>query len=270
MNAFLTNLAVDRKVSASTQDQALAALLFLYQQVLDINIGWVEIAVRATRPRRLPVVLTRPEVHEILRQMSGVPQIIAGLLYGAGLRLFEAIELRVKDIEFGRNEIVIRDGKGQRDRTTMLPQSLKPALLKHLEKVRALHDADLKAGAGRVVLPDALSVKYRNADREWGWQYVFPASSQYVEQPSGIPRRHHLHESVVQKAMKQAVRQGKIAKPASCHTMRHSFATHLLEAGYDIRTIQELLGHRDVRTTMVYTHVLNRGGRGVKSPADLL
>jgi integron integrase len=267
---FLSDLAVNEKVSASTQNQALNALLFLYQHVLNQPIGWVGDVVRAKRPKRLPVVLTRQEVKTILAQLEGVPLLVRTLLYGAGLRLSEALRTRVKGVDFVRNEIVVRDGKGEKDRVTMLPAAVKEPLLQHLEQVRRVHQADLKAGLGRAHLPYALARKYVNADREWGWQYIFPASSHFVDRQTGIRHRYHLHESVVQKAVKQAVRGAGLTKPASCHTFRHSFATHLLEDGYDIRTVQELLGHKDVSTTMIYTHVLNRGGRGVRSPVDSL
>jgi integron integrase len=267
---FLSDLAVNEKVSASTQNQALNALLFLYQHVLNQPIGWVGDVVRAKRPKRLPVVLTRQEVKAILAQLEGAPLLVCTLLYGAGLRLSEALRTRVKDVDFVRNEIVVRDGKGEKDRVTMLPAAVKEPLLQHLEQVRRVHQADLKAGLGRAHLPYALARKYVNADREWGWQYIFPASSHFVDRQTGIRHRYHLHESVVQKAVKQAVRGAGLTKPASCHTFRHSFATHLLEDGYDIRTVQELLGHKDVSTTMIYTHVLNRGGRGVRSPVDSL
>jgi len=268
LQSFLTHLAIQKHVNASTQNQALSAILFLYREVLKMDDMGLGMAVRARRPERLPVVLTRQEVRAILDLMTGMPRLVAGLLYGSGLRLMECLTLRVKDVDFTRNEILVRDGKGQKDRVTMLPESAKDPLLRHLQRVQKLHEQDLKRGAGRVSLPDAICRKYPNADREWGWQYVFPASTLYFDRSDGIERRHHLHESVVQKAVKEAVRDAKIAKPASPHTLRHSFATHLLEAGYDIRTIQELLGHRDVRTTQIYTHVLNRGGRGVRSPAD--
>jgi integron integrase len=268
LQSFLTHLAMHRHVSASTQNQALSAILFLYREVLKVEAFCFDVAVRARRPERLPVVLTRQEVRAILDLMTGTPRLVAGLLYGAGLRLLECLTLRVKDVDFGRNEIVVRDGKGQKDRVTMLPESAKDPLLRHLHRVQKLHEQDLKRAAGRVSLPNAIGRKYPNADREWGWQYVFPASSLYFDRSDGMERRHHLHESVIQKAVKAAVREAKIAKPASPHSLRHSFETHLLEAGYDIRTIQELLCHKDVRTTMIYTHVLNRGGRGVRIPAD--
>jgi integron integrase len=269
-NAFLTDLAVTRKVSASTQTQALCALMFLYKGVLGQQADWIEITVRAQRPKRLPVVLSRDEVRAVLAELCGVLRLCATLMYGAGLRLMECIELPVKDIDFTRGEILVRDGKGQKDRMTALPRGVKDPLLAHLELVRQLHQRDLREGAGEVMLPDALARKYPNAAREWGWQWVFPASSRYLDRELHVQRRHHLHESVVQKAMKEAVRRSGISKPATCHSLRHSFATHLLEAGYDIRTVQELLGHHDVRTTMIYCHVLNRGGRGVLSPFDAL
>lgn len=252
LQAFLTHLAIQKQVSASTQNQALSAILFLYREVLKVDGFSFDVAVHARRPERLPVVLTRQEARAILDLMRGTSRLVASLLYGAGLRLLECLTLRVKDVDFGRNEIVIRDGKGQKDRVTMLPECIKEPLSQHLQRVQKLHQQDLKQGAGRVSLPDAICRKYLNADREWGWQFIFPASTRYFDRTGKVERRHHLHESVVQKAMKEAVREGKIAKPASPHTLRHSFATHLLEAGYDIRTIQELLGHRDVRTTMIY------------------
>lgn len=269
---FLTSLAVDGRVSASTQNQALAAILFLYRDVLEMPIGWLSALVRAKRPARVPVVLTKDEVRKVLGRLKGrgAASLIAGLLYGTGMRLLEALRMRVKDMDFGANQITVREGKGDRDRRTMLPERLKGLLLSHLAEVRAQHERDIAAGAGWVALPGALGVKYPQAGREWGWQWVFPASRTYDDAETGQRRRHHLHETVVQRAFKQAVRAAGIAKPASCHTLRHSFATHLLEAGYDIRTVQELLGHRNLATTMVYTHVLNRGGLGVRSPADTL
>jgi integron integrase len=270
VSRFLTSLAVERKVTASTQNQALAAMLFLYKEVLGRDPGWFEDVVRAKRPRRLPVVLSRSEVSALLGVMRGVSWIMATLLYGSGLRLSECLRLRVKDIEFERNEIIVREGKGDKDRITMLPAAVKEPLQRHLQTVRLLHQRDLRDGFGRVLLPYALAQKYPNADREWAWQWVFPASKLSVDPRSGQLRRHHLHESVLQKAVHAAAWQLEIKKPVGPHTMRHCFATHLLENGYDIRTVQELLGHRDVATTMIYTHVLNRGGRGVESPADRL
>lgn len=267
---FLSALAVTNRVSASTQNQALCALLFLYREVLAQPFGWLDGLVYAKRPRRLPVVLTRTEVRELLGALEGVHWIMATILYGAGLRLLECLRLRVKDLDFDANQILVREGKGNKDRITMLPAAVKAPLAKHLERVRQLHQRDLERGFGRVFLPEALQRKYPNADREWGWQWVFPASQMGVDPRSGERRRHHLHESVLQRAIKEAARKVGLAKPVSCHTLRHSFATHLLEDGYDIRTIQELLGHRDVSTTMIYTHVLNRGGRGVHSPVDRL
>ena len=267
---FLTHLAVEGHVAASTQSQALSALLFLYQQVLKQDIGWIEEVVRAKQPQRMPVVLTPDEVAAVLRQLGGTPWIMATLLYGAGLRLMECVRLRVKDVDFAYHQIVVRDGKGQKDRVTMLPQQVKDPLQQHLQAVKQLHEADLQAGAGHVYLPYALERKYPNAQREWIWQYVFPATKLSQDPRTGLIRRHHAHRLVLQRAVQAAVRQAKLPKPASCHAFRHSFATHLLEAGYDIRTVQDLLGHKDVSTTMIYTHVLNRGGRGVKSPADLL
>ncbi|MEK7329945.1 MAG: integron integrase, partial [Candidatus Eisenbacteria bacterium] len=262
VGGFLSHLATQGCVSASTQNQALSALLFLYAQVLNQDIGWLDELVRAKRPARVPVVLTREEVRAVLAQLKGTERLMASLLYGAGLRLLECCRLRVKDIELERGEIVVRDGKGAHDRMTMLPVRLVPALAAQLERVRAQHARDFTAGTGSVELPLALERKYPRAPYEIGWQWVFPATRFYTDSASGRRRRHHLHESVLQRAMREAVRRAGIPKPASCHTLRHSFATHLLENGYDIRTIQELLGHRDVSTTMIYTHVLNRGGRG--------
>jgi integron integrase len=270
VSQFLSDLAVRQHVSASTQNQALSALLFLYRHVLNVDIGWIDNLVRAKRPQRLPVVLTRAEVKALLDAMDGVSWLIANVLYGAGLRLMECLRLRVKDVDFAANQIVVREGKGQKDRITMLPARVKPALTVHLARVREVHQRDLQGGFGRVLLPDALARKYPNADTEWGWQWVFPASQLSVDPRSGEQRRHHLHDSVPQKAVRTARLKSGLIKPAHCHTLRHSFATHLLAAGYDIRTIQELLGHRDVSTTMIYTHVLNRGGHGVQSPADVL
>jgi integron integrase len=269
---FLSSLAVDSKVSASTQNQALAAIMFLYRDVLQMPVGWLTTLVRAKQSVRVPVVFTRDEVRKVFAQMKGrgPPALIAALLYGTGMRLLEALRLRVKDVDFGANEITVRGGKGDRDRRTMLPERLKGHLLKHLAEVRAEHERDLATGAGWVGMPGALSLKYPNAGREWAWQWVFPAGRMYTDSETGQRRRHHLHETVVQRAFKEALRASGIPKAASCHTLRHSFATHLLESGYDIRTVQELLGHRNVATTMIYTHVLNRGGMGVRSPADTL
>jgi integron integrase len=265
---FLTALAVERHVAASTQNQALAALLLLYRDVLEQDLPWLDDLVRARRPDHLPVVLTRDEVRAVLEQLAGTPRLMALLFYGAGLRLLECARLRVHDLDFGSNLIVVRSGKGAKDRVTMLPAAVQAGLGRHLESVRRQHERDLRHGAGWVELPDALGRKYPNAGREWGWQWVFPATRLYLHGETGQRRRHHLHESVVQRAVKEAVRRSGIAKHAKCHTFRHSFATHLLEDGYDIRTVQELLGHKDVATTMIYTHVLNRGPAAVRSPAD--
>lgn len=270
MTQFLTSLAVRRKVAASTQNQALSALLFLYREVLGQDVPWLDGIVHAKRPRRLPVVLTREEIRAVLGQLNGVPRLMALLLYGAGLRVLECARLRVKDIDFASNQLVVRAGKGDRDRVTMLPAAVKADLARHLELVRRRYDQDLKRGAGWVELPGALMRKYPNAGRDWGWQWVFPATRIYVDRSTGQRRRHHLHETVLQRAVRDAIRRAGIAKHATCHTFRHSFATHLLEDGHDIRTVQELLGHRDVSTTMIYTHVLNRGPGAVRSPADRL
>jgi integron integrase len=269
---FLSSLAVDGNVSASTQNQALSALVFLYREALDVPVGWLNALVRAKRPARVPVVLTKAEVRGVLGKLKGRPTValVAMVLYGTGMRLLEALQLRVKDIDFTRNEIIVRGGKGDRDRVTMLPERLKGPLLHHLAGVRSLHEGDVAVGGGWVAMPGALAVKFPNAGREWGWQWVFPATRGYEDSRSGQRRRHHLHETVVQREFKNAVRAAGVAKSATCHTLRHSFATHLLESGYDIRTVQELLGHRNVATTMIYTHVLNRGGLGVRSPADTL
>ncbi len=268
VSQFLTSLAVRNRVSASTQNQALSALLFLYREVLKMDIDWFEGIVRAKRNIRLPVVLTREEVGMIFKYLHGKPWLMASLLYGAGLRLMECVRLRVKDIDFRMNEITIRDGKGNKDRITLLPLKSSKPLSEHIERVRKQHQKDLDKGAGSVQLPYAIERKYPRAAWDWGWQWVFPATRLYYDRKSVQYRRHHLHESVLQRSFKEAVRLAGITKTASCHTLRHSFATHLLEAGYDIRTIQELLGHRDVSTTMIYTHVLNKGGRAVRSPLD--
>jgi integron integrase len=248
----------------------LCALLFLYREVLARDVGWLDNLVYAKQPRRLPVVLTRYEVRALLGELAGVNWIMASLLYGAGLRLLECLRLRVKDVDFTVNQILVRQGKGNKDRVTMLPVSVKAPLVAHLEGVRQLHQRDVEQGYGKVYLPYALQWKYPNANKAWGWQWVFPASQLSVDPRSGERRRHHVHDSALQKVVKQAARKAELIKPVGCHTFRHSFATHLLEDGYDIRTIQELLGHKDVSTTMIYTHVLNRGGKGVTSPADRL
>ncbi len=268
LTQYLSSLAVEGNVAASTQNQALSALLFLYREVLQQDLPWLDDVVRAKRPTRLPVVLTRDEVRTVIRQLRGTPRLMAILMYGSGLRLLECARLRVKDVDFGRHQIIVRAGKGDKDRITTLPTIIGAELARHLDAVKKQHDLDLKQGAGWVELPWALARKYPNAGREWVWQWVFPATRLYVDRETGQRRRHHLHESVVQRAVKDAVRHAGIPKRATCHTLRHSFATHLLEDDRDIRTVQELLGHRDVSTTMIYTHVLNRGPAGVRSPAD--
>jgi len=270
VRAFLDWLAVARHVSASTQNQALSALLFLYRDVLRVDLGDIAHAPRARMPVRVPVVLTAVEVWMVLVHLSGLPWLVAALLYGCGLRLLECLELRVKDIDFERREIAVRRGKGQKDRRVMLPDGVRDRLQQHLNAVRELHQSDLAAGLGRVVLPAALDRKFPHASLEWRWQFVFPASRICRDPRFGPPSRYHLHETVIQRAVTEAARRAGLAKRVSCHTFRHSFATHLLEAGHDIRTVQELLGHADVSTTMMYTHVLNRGGLGVRSPLDRL
>jgi len=269
VEAFLTALAVERNVAASTQGQALAALLFLYKEVLHIELPWLDEVTRAKRPARLPTVLTREEVRGLVQQVDDpLMSLIVQLLYGSGMRLLEGLRLRVKDVEFSRQEIVIRDGKGAKDRVTMLPASLADRLKAHIAVVKKQHDADLVSGRGEVWLPAALAVKYPNAPKEWAWQYVFPAAGFSTDPRSGAVRRHHVDDKRVQRTVKLAAAKAGIAKQVSPHALRHSFATHLLESGYDIRTVQELLGHSDVSTTMIYTHVLNKGGRGVVSPLD--
>ena len=269
VNAFLSHLAVEQHVSPSTQNQALSALLFLYRELLDSDLDIAEVVRARSRPR-LPVVLTPDEVRSVLNRLAGVNQLVAGLLYGSGLRLMEALRLRVHDIDFSRCELTVRDGKGGKDRRTLLPTSLGTTLGDHLEVVRRIHQQDLAGGWGRVELPYALARKYPNAPVEWGWQWVFPQQRRWHDPKTGHQGRHHLDPSLIQKAVKQAVLAAGISKPATCHSLRHSFATHLLERGQDIRTIQELLGHSDLKTTMIYTHVLNRGPFGLASPVDLL
>ncbi|GIK41433.1 MAG: integron integrase [Chloroflexota bacterium] len=268
IEAFLTHLAVDQRVAASTQDQALSAVLFLYREVLRQELLYPIDAVRAKQPTHLPTVLSKAEVSRLLSHLSDPYELMAKLLYGCGLRLMECVRLRVKDVDFDQHQIVIRSGKGQKDRDTLLPDSLIAPLQRQLRYAKALHDNDLERGYGRVHLPFALERKYPNANREWGWQYVFPSHKLSPDPRAGQMRRHHLDETGLQKAVKAAARAAGIDKPVGCHTLRHSFATHLLEAGYDIRTIQELLGHRSVQTTMIYTHVIKRGGLAVRSPLD--
>jgi integron integrase len=270
VEAFLTHLAVEGNVAASTQNQAKSALLFLYKEVLGIELPWLDGVTSAKQSRRLPVVLTRAEVARLLDATSGVSGLVARLLYGAGLRLMEGVRLRVKDVDLSRGELLVRDGKGAKDRVTVLPASLKGPLSEQMEMARLQHQRDLRDGFGSVYLPHALARKYPGAPREWMWQYVFPAAGLSVDPRSGERRRHHLDEQLVQRAVREALLGTGISKPATPHTLRHSFATHLLDSGYDIRTVQELLGHSDVRTTMIYTHVLNKGGRGVASPLDRL
>lgn len=268
VNAYLTYLAVEEKVSASTQTQALSAILFLYRHVLFQPLGALGDVVRAKQPKRLPVVLTRQEVRDVLAELDGDMWLMASLLYGTGLRLSELLHLRVLDLDFDRNEITVRSGKGGKDRVTMLPQSLRTPLQVHLRAVKEVHERDLADGWGRVMLPSALERKYPNAPAEWRWQWAFPQARRWRDRATGVQGRHHLHPTVLQRAVSEAARRAGVVKRVGCHTFRHSFATTLLDTGYDIRTIQELLGHKSVNTTMIYTHVLNKGGHGVKSPMD--
>lgn len=269
-NAFLSSLAVDGNVSASTQMQALCALLFLYRHVLDEPFPWLHELIRARRPSRLPTVLTPQEVRTVLDHLSGTPKLASILLYGAGLRLLECLQLRIKDVDFNRHEIFVRDTKGKRDRVTVFPRAADVLLREHLERVRSLHEKDRAEGFGHVLLPNAIRRKLPNAETDWVWQWIFPASTRWRDPESGVERRHHMHETVMQRAVRKATIASGIPKRITCHTFRHSFATHLLERGQDIRTVQELLGHRDVSTTMIYTHVLRIGAKGVKSPIDVL
>ena len=269
VEAFLTYLAADRDVAGSTQNQALSAILFLYKEVLEMELPWLENVTRAKKSKRLPVVMTPDETRRVLDKLDGHWSLLGRLLYGTGMRLMEGIRLRVKDVEFTRREIIVRSGKGDKDRVTMLPVSLISELLAQVTKVRTLHKLDIRDGCGEVWMPHALARKYPDAARELGWQYLFPSSSRGVDPRSGVVRRHHVNEKGLQRAIRQAARDAQVMKPVSPHTLRHSFATHLLERGQDIRTIQELLGHSDVQTTMIYTHVINRGGKGVLSPLDM-
>jgi integron integrase len=265
---FLSHLAVAGNVSASTQNQALNAILFLYREVLKLDLPWMDGIQRAKKPTRLPVVFTRDEIKRLLAQLDGTNWLMVSLLYGSGLRLMECLRLRVKDVDFHYRQLFIRDAKGQKDRVTILPEALIDPLRNHLVRVKTLHEQDLKEGYGRVYLPHALARKYPNADREWGWCYIFPSYKRSVDPRSRVERRHHVSEDALQRTIKRAIRAARIIKPGSTHTLRHSFATHLLESGYDIRTVQELLGHQDVSTTMIYTHVLQKGGRAARSPLD--
>jgi len=268
ISEFLTHLAVKKRVASSTQNQALNAIVFLYREILKRDLGEIRNIQWAKRPTRLPVVFTRDEAKAVLDHMEGTTWLMASLLYGSGLRLMECLRLRVKDVDFTYQQIIVRDAKGAQDRVTILPTSLIEPLKSHLKRVRTLHEKDVKDGFGEVYLPYALERKYRNANKQWGWQYVFPSSRRSKDPRTGVIRRHHIAETVLQRAVRIAVRAAGMVKPGSCHTFRHSFATHLLEDGYDIRTVQELLGHKDVSTTMVYTHVIQKGGKGVRSPLD--
>lgn len=268
ISAYLSHLAINRKVSASTQNQALSAILFLYQKVLDQPLDWLTDVVRAKRPRRLPVVLNRTEVTALLNEIRGINALIARALYGTGMRQMECLRLRVKDLDFNYRQIHIRAGKGNKDRVTVLPDALVEPLARQIETAHTIHQRDLKEGFGETRLPYALARKYPNAGHEWGWQFVFPATRRSRDPYTSVIRRHHWHHTNLHRAIKQAAYRLQLTKPVSSHTLRHSFATHLLEDGYDIRTVQELLGHKDVKTTQIYTHVLNRGGRGVRSPLD--
>lgn len=268
LERFLSGLAVQGQVAASTQNQALSAILFLYREVLDIQLPWMENVTRAKRPQRVPTVLSRDEVQRMLAQMDGRPWLLASILYGSGLRLMECLRLRVKDVDFARNEITVRGGKGAKDRRTVLPASLVEPLQREVDRARCLHQGDLEAGFGEALLPNALARKYPNAAKEFGWQFVFPSKQRSIDPRSAVERRHHFDDGVLSRALKQACRRAGIVKPVSAHTLRHSFATHLIEIGYDIRTVQELLGHSNVATTQIYTHVLNRGAGGVVSPLD--
>ncbi|MBD3220019.1 integron integrase [bacterium] len=268
VSAYLTHLATEEKVAASTQNQALSAIMFLYREVLDLDLPWLDELVRARRPARMPTVLSTEEVEAVLGRIGGVPGLVAQLLYGSGLRLMEALRMRAQDVDLVRGELMVRQGKGQKDRVTVLPARLRGALAEHLERVQQQHHRDLEEGAGCVAMPRGLATKYPRAMREWRWQWVFPGRRIFRDRETGERRRHHLHQTSVQRAVTDAARSAGITKRVTCHTLRHSFATHLLAAGYDIRTIQELLGHRDVTTTMIYTHVLNKGGAGVRSPLD--
>ncbi|HZE61930.1 MAG TPA: integron integrase [Burkholderiales bacterium] len=270
VTAFLSWLATERNVAAATQNQALAALLFLYKQVLGVDLPWLSDLVRAQRPVRLPTVLSEAEVRRLLAQVEGVGVLMVGLLYGAGLRQIECLSLRVKDVDFAYRQILVRDGKGGKDRVTMLPENLVQPLQAHLGKVRLLHRRDLDEGFGEMSLPYALARKYPRAGYHWAWQFVFPSGNRSPDPENGVIHRHHVHPDTLGRIVKRAAQRAAIVKPVSCHTLRHSFATHLLEHGHDIHTVQELLGHSDVSTTMVYTHVMNKGARGVKSPLDRL